>query len=139
MDFNATPDEARYRRSRYVGGCSLTLLAILAALMIGYGFLTRYLPLRTFDSAVWQEVRGEFSEVRVTMIESLVRGRRLDGLSRAQVLDLLGEPDGGLYFQEWDMVYWLGPQRGLFGIDSEWLVLRIGSDGRVSEYQVVED
>jgi hypothetical protein len=30
-------------------------------------------------------------------------------------------------------------QRGFMGIDSEWLVLRIGSDGRVIKSEVVTD
>lgn len=73
------------------------------------------------------------------MIEWLVRGGQLDALTRAQVIELLGSPDGGAYFRDWDFVYWLGPERGLVGLDSEWLVLRIGSDGRVAEYRVVRD
>lgn len=73
------------------------------------------------------------------MIEWLVRSGQLDALTRAQVVELLGPPDGGTYFRDWDFVYRLGPERGLVGFDSEWLVLRIGSDGRVAEYRVVRD
>jgi hypothetical protein len=55
------------------------------------------------------------------------------------VTELLGEGDKTNYWNDWDAVYWLGPERGLFGIDSEWLVLRIGPDGRVMEYRVMTD
>ena len=46
---------------------------------------------------------------------------------------MLGEPPKTNYFSDWDVVYWLGPERGLAGIDSEWLIVRIGEDGRVAE------
>lgn len=53
---------------------------------------------------------------------------------------MLGEKQETQYFQEWDLVYYLGP--GRFGNaigDSEWLVVRFGPDGKVSEYRVVHD
>ena len=106
---------------------------------IGYGFLTGYLPIRPFDAILWRQAQTSNISVRVRMVEWLVRSGTLDGLSRPQVLELLGEPDGGPYFRDWDLVYWLGPERGLMGFDSEWLVLRFGPDGRVSEYRVVRD
>jgi hypothetical protein len=39
---------------------------------------------------------------------------------------LLGEPPKTEYFKEFDLVYYLGPERGFMGIDSEWLVLKLG-------------
>jgi hypothetical protein len=33
----------------------------------------------------------------------------------------------------------LGAERGLFSIDNEWLVVRIGDDGRVAEASIVRD
>jgi hypothetical protein len=36
-------------------------------------------------------------------------------------------------------VYWLGPERGLVSVDSEWLVVRLRPDGRVGVAQVVTD
>ncbi|MBD2000571.1 hypothetical protein H6G00_28870 [Leptolyngbya sp. FACHB-541] len=61
------------------------------------------------------------------------------GKSRPEVVALLGEPDKTNYFQDYDLVYWLGPERGLMRIDSEWLVLRLDAEGRVSEHQLVTD
>ena len=68
----------------------------------------------------------------------LARGTLL-GKSRAEVVAMLGEPPETEYFREWHLVYRLGPERGLFGIDSEWLVLRIREDGRVAECRIVTD
>ena len=42
-------------------------------------------------------------------------------------------------WKEWDLVYWLGPERGPFGVDSEWLVIKFDSSGRVQDYQIVRD
>jgi hypothetical protein len=52
---------------------------------------------------------------------------------------MVGEPDKTNYFSDWDMVYWLGPERGFMGIDSEWLVFRLDGEEKVLEYQIVED
>ena len=73
------------------------------------------------------------------MADDLVRRRLLDGLTREQTLHLLGEPRPTNYFSEWDLVYWLGPERSFIGVDSEWLVVRFAPDGQVSEYRIVRD
>jgi hypothetical protein len=73
------------------------------------------------------------------MVDDLLKRHSLDEMTRAEVVALLGEPDDTPYFREWDMVYWLGPERGLIGIDSEWLVLRLDEHQQVIEHRVVTD
>lgn len=73
------------------------------------------------------------------MVDDLLRSRQLKGLSRAQVETILGPPDETSYFPEWDMVCWLGPERGWIRIDSEWLVIRLDAQGLVSDYQLARD
>ncbi len=36
------------------------------------------------------------------------------------------------------MVYWQGPERSFFSIDSLWLVLRLDADSRVVDYRITE-
>jgi hypothetical protein len=36
-------------------------------------------------------------------------------------------------------VYWLGPERGPFGIDSEWLCVRLDSHDRVVSSVILKD
>jgi hypothetical protein len=120
----------------------LGLLVLCAMTMIGYAFVDGRLPIwpsAPFDAAAWRHGRTSDNHVRLRMVDPLLESGRLEGLTRPQVLELLGPPDGGSYFRDWDFVYWLGPERGFISIDSEWLVLRLGSDGRVSEYRVVRD
>ena len=57
----------------------------------------------------------------------------------SEIESLLGRPPETGYFDDWDYVYRLGMERGPFSIDSEWLVLRLGADQRVSEWAVVSD
>ncbi len=52
---------------------------------------------------------------------------------------MLGEPPPPEYFRDWDMVYRLGMERGFISIDSEWLVIRLGTNGRVTESRIVHD
>ncbi len=73
------------------------------------------------------------------MADRLLSDGALIGLTRAELVGMLGEPPKTNYFSDWDVVYWLGPERGLAGIDSEWLIVRIGEDGRVAEARLVTD
>lgn len=73
------------------------------------------------------------------MIEHLIWSRKLDGLSRGELVALLGAPSNAGYFRGRDYVYWLGNERSLFSIDSEWLVIDVDASGRVSHYEVVRD
>jgi hypothetical protein len=73
------------------------------------------------------------------MADRLIAYDTLLGKTRAEVVELLGEPPPTGYFSNWDLVYWLGPERGFIRIDSEWLVLRLGADGRVADNRIVRD
>ncbi|HYI41104.1 MAG TPA: hypothetical protein VE053_12380 [Allosphingosinicella sp.] len=133
-------DPAEEKGFSRLWGCGFALLLIAGvAMIVGYGVMTGYLPIRSFDPALWRQVRTADNHDRLRMVEWLLRSGQLDGLTRSQAVGLLGQPDGGPHFQDWSLVYWLGPERGLFSIDSEWLVIRIGPDGRVAEYRVVRD
>jgi hypothetical protein len=101
-----------------------------------------YLHQDRFDSAVWKS-RSRAGDAmwpaRLRMVDDLMQQHLLDSQSRARVEELLGPPDQTEYFREWDMVYYLGPERGPIRIDSEWLVLRLSATGKVTEYQIVRD
>jgi len=74
------------------------------------------------------------------MVDDLIRSRRLDRISRTDVEKLLGKPTATNYFKDqYDMVYWLGPERGFMGIDSEWLAISLDRNGAVRSYNIVHD
>ncbi|MBE6763823.1 MAG: outer membrane protein assembly factor BamE [Ruminococcaceae bacterium] len=77
---------------------------------------------KAFTSARWEMD----PENRVWIIDNLLENYPLVGMSEAEVLELLGTPDNGRtdYFEaENRFVYCLGTERGMFGIDCEWLLL----------------
>ena len=73
------------------------------------------------------------------MADDLVNSQQLVGLTRQEVVALLGEPPKTEYFKEFDLVYYLGPERGFTGIDSEWLVLKLGPEARITRATIALD
>jgi outer membrane protein assembly factor BamE (lipoprotein component of BamABCDE complex) len=116
-------------------GTARPLAALLAALLVtacsGHHLAKR------FDAVAWR-AQDDAHPVRDAMVDDLVRSGRLKGMTRAQVVDLLGEPTPTDKFRDYDMVYWLGPDRTYTPIDSSWLVITL-ADGRVKDDQRIED
>jgi hypothetical protein len=96
---------------------------------------------RRFSTELWQDSSQAFSRAafRGCMVDHLLRRTELRGVTRDSVVRLLGPGDNTAYFREYDLVYWLGPERGLMSIDSEWLVIRLDDRSRVAEAKVVTD
>lgn len=76
---------------------------------------------------------------RLTMVDDLLSRKNLRNMTKSEVIELLGEPPPTDYFEEYDLVYRLGPERGFMSIDSEWLVIRFGKDNKVADYEVMRD
>ncbi len=73
------------------------------------------------------------------MIDDLLRQHALVGLTRAQAVELLGKPPETSYFREYGLVYFLGAEGGVAGVDSRWLLLRVDSTGHVTERRLATD
>ncbi len=83
----------------------------------------------SFDRAKWHEAAQDPNIHRNEMADDLLRRSKIIGEDREEIDKLLGTPTRTDYFSTMcDYVYWLGPERGLIRIDSEWLCLRF--DGR---------
>lgn len=110
-------------------------LAVAAALFLsGWWFRGQLL-----DPVAWRDESLVGTGIRLEMADRLVARGILTGMSRTEVVELLGEPPPTEYFRNWDLVYWLGPERGFISIDSEWLVVRFDERGRVAEYEIVRN
>lgn len=125
---------------------SVTGLAALTLVVGGWFFLRSLSPMsrcneRRFTSARWNDTTLAFGPVAVRgcLVDDLLRRRELRGRTRTEIIALLGEPPKTDYFRDYDLVYWLGPERGLMSIDSEWLVFRLDASGRVVAYRLVTD
>ena len=92
-----------------------------------------------FDAIAWQDDKSLTNDVRIRMVDDLLRRHSFRGMTREQLTAIVGEPDKTEYFKDWDLVYWLGPERGFMGIDSEWLVFRLDSQKKVTDYRIVRD
>jgi hypothetical protein len=124
----------------------VALPVLACAGMLGYLLLRRpvvaYLHSAEFESTGWKTQSrddGVMWPTRLRMVDDLLKRNLLGGRSRTQVEELLGRADDPPYFRAWDLVYYLGPERGLMGIDSEWLVVRFDGSGKVAECRVVHD
>ena len=121
-------------------------LAVLTVIVGGWLFLRSLSPLsrcdeRRFTPARWNDSTLAFGPgaIRGCVVDDLLRREKLRGRTRAEIVALLGEPPRTDYFRDYDLVYWLGPERGMMSIDSEWLVFRLDSTGRVIEHRLVTD
>lgn len=117
----------------------LVLGVALAAIVAGLVIWRVWFPGRVLDPVAWRDDAQVGSGARLEMADRLVAQGTLRGKTRAEVVKMLGEPPPTAYFHEWDLVYWLGPERGYISIDSEWLVFRLDEGGRVAEYRIARD
>jgi hypothetical protein len=93
----------------------------------------------TFVQSQWLDtslVRSKLA-IRGCMVDDLLDRNELRGMTRAQVVALIGAPDTNRDLAEYDLVYWLGPQRGLIGTDSEYLVMKLDKTNHVASVELV--
>jgi hypothetical protein len=113
-----------------------TLLAL--ALVIGGGIYLVYSLLKPdpFDQERWFNHPAE----RVEMVGHLLSKVQLKGMTRDEIIALLGEQEEEIYFKEQNnLVYYLGDERGFMSIDSEWLVIWFDGENRVTDYEIKTD
>jgi hypothetical protein len=124
---------------RFAKTRTLVWMTVAAILLIYYAVKLAPLPL---VQTWWRAGEAHWNDTwhrRGRMADWLVMSHALIGKTRAQVVAQLGEPPSTDYFRDWTLVYNLGAERGFVSIDSEWLVLRIGADGRVQEVRILRD
>lgn len=95
----------------------------------------RSILIHRFSSESWQK----HPEKRVDMVDDLLSKYELMGMTKEEVITLLGQSTDTEYFKtENNMAYYLGPERGLISIDSEWLVLEM-QDNHISKVNILRD
>ena len=119
----------------------IAILVIILAAAFGTFYLWNNHNQTEFNSQKWKELSSYKNDklTRVDMVDDLLEKHQLKGKKKNQVIDLLGTVTKTDKFQDWDMVYWLGPERGFMSIDSEWLVLKLNKENEVIDVQVVRD
>lgn len=113
-------------------------LSLGILLCVGY-YAYRHAPL-PFVAGWWTaQAWDDPLHKRHRIADGLLLAGRLVGRSRTEVVAFLGEPSPTAYFDDWQLVYNLGAERGWLSIDSEWLVMRTAGDGRIVEAAIVRD
>jgi len=102
--------------------------------------LTReeYYTPTAFDPAQWKDGELVGDGVRIRMIDDLLARHELVGMTRDEVIALLGLPSER-FTEEPVLTWYLGNERSAFSIDSEWLSLTVGDGDRVTEKRVWAD
>lgn len=117
----------------------IAITVVLAILAI-YFFIIKVDSNNQFTTKKWIDAGKKNTNVyRIEMIDELLKKYKLKGMKKEEVIKLLGSADKTNYFKNWDMVYWLGPERGFISIDSEWLVLKLDTDNTVVDAKVLRD
>ena len=137
----------RSRRTLWLLAVSLAGVAVFVYLIfVGWVMFKapaeNYAHRMPFDAAVWRNPPEDddlWWPMRLRMSDDLMERRLLDGLTSKEVRALLGPPTVTKKFQNWHLVYELGPERGLFRIDSEWLAILFDGDFKVARYEIVRD
>ncbi len=136
---------SRIKAGAYFLGTAIPMTILLGWLLFG-STVSDYAHSREFDAQLWRD--EEHPEVnsmwppRLCMVDDLLSSERLEGLPREQVLELLGPPlevDLPLGAATGDVTYFLGPERGLIRIDSEWLTISFSGDDLVSSARLWRD
>lgn len=109
---------------------------ILGIFVISIIFLVvKYKYEHTFSTNRWIRYPSE----RVNMVDDMLGKHDLIGRSKEQVIELLGNKTENAYFKESNnLVYYMGDERGLISIDSEWLVITF-ADNVVIDVKIMRD
>jgi hypothetical protein len=129
------------------------IIAIIIAIYLSPGLLlTSYLYISDaakerrsripFNSETWK--KAEPRGIRLKMVDDLIVSHTLEGRSRDEAIDLLGDPNGDpgvkKRFPDWHLHYYLGPTRRNFLfrlLDYDYLVLRLDKQGEVVAVNIV--
>ena len=90
----------------------------------------------SFTAEKWLNSETE----KVYMVDDLLNDYDIKEMTKDEVIFLLGTPTTTEYFKDDNnIVYYLGNERGLISIDSEWLVIDFDESEKVSKYEIITD
>ena len=76
-------------------------------------------------------------DARLRNPDKIIRDRELLGLDEDELTRAIGKPAEGWHFSGWDQAYYVGSDGSC--IDSKWLVVKFGNDGRVEKVGITND
>ncbi len=119
-------------RLKYIFAALLTICTAI--------YLIFYIPI-PFIKFGWAQYKPSDTHfhIRHRVADYIIITDALAAKGKSHVINLLGEPSQTSYFSDWDLVYHLGTERGIFSIDSEWLVVNFDANNNVSEVKILRD
>lgn len=122
------------RKAKRFNYTVFTILIIGILLCTVWGI--RYKYQHTFSTSKWIENPHE----RVNIVDDMLLKNDLIGKTKQEIIALLGEESGKKISsaKENSFAYYLGDERRLISIDSEWLIITF-ADGFVSDYEITTD
>jgi len=109
-------------------GVGVFLYILIVSFLFFSPKLKSYKSQTAFESTKWKLHLSDGDFAKQTMVDDLLSRYQLVGMTRANIEELLGTPQSTNYFKDYDYVYWLGPERSVFAIDSEWLGIKFNDD-----------
>ncbi|WP_342488715.1 hypothetical protein MKX67_20875 [Cytobacillus sp. FSL W7-1323] len=109
--------------------------------------LALVMPIALISLLVFNSVHAKFNEMdwrnnphkRVGMIDDLLNTYDLKNRHYNEVIEKLGTPTENTYFKsDNNIVYYLGNERSIISIDSEWLIITF-KENRVANYELKTD
>jgi hypothetical protein len=114
------------------GQLRIAVLAAAAVLLTG---CERAPPDIPFDQKAWAAADVDTTMARYQMVRDLERKHPLVGMTKSEVVTLLGPPTPTDKWRAYDLIYVIGPNE----IDFLWLLFKLDEHGRVSDYAVRTD
>lgn len=142
------PERSKRRRLALIG-CTVILTVASLPVVAGAALVARsvyqdYANRIAFDAQDWRASADEQGmwPTRLRMASDLIASRKLIGLETNEVIELLGPPappghPGGA--RRVALHYLFGPERGLFRIDDEWLLIDVDDAGKVDRAWLYTD
>lgn len=126
--------ERELRKAKRINDIAVGMFAAVVLAIIIAGIV--YYHTHTFSTSKWLND----PERRTAIVDDLLAKHEFAGMTEEEVAALLGEPnnDYGYFNADNRYVYYMGPERGLISIDSEWLILDF-TDGVVSNSYITTD
>ncbi len=128
-------------------GTPITLAVMISGLPLLFGIwfffgssIENWLHHQKFNESVWKNQRIASSDLmwppRLCMVDDLLASGRLTGMTKNQVVELIGPAERTEIFRLW---YVLGPECGFMRIDSETLVVEFNVSEIVSRSYIYTD
>ena len=129
MNYEKEVQKSKHINYIVVGIFAAVVLAVIITYVV-------YHHKHTFSTSKWLNNPEE----RTAIVDDLLEKHEFVGMTEADVVTLLGEPnnDYGYFNADNRYVYYMGLERGLISIDSEWLILDF-TDGVVSNSYITTD